>query len=256
MQFILYPEVLSLTIPAPSLREPENFNSRVSHLNLKWAKMELKTLLSILLFINSSGLPLAFMILYRKSLASAGFLLIYASISKNSYWLFSLTEDVAHEMCQNNDSGKWSHRLDKAPREWAALHTSLVPTSVCADPAVTRITWGGAWHSLCPLNLFCVAIGVITVLWTFVLEEYISHTNRLLTFSNCKLREDFYWCAGDKRSLVPIPQSSTMIKLQLGRRQIWSPFLTYLNRVLVSDYVIKETAYRGLFYSRTCTTKL
>lgn len=68
--------------------------------------MELKTLLSILLFINSSGLPLAFMILYRKSLASVGFLLIYASISKNSYWLFSLTEDVAHEMCQNNDSGK------------------------------------------------------------------------------------------------------------------------------------------------------
>lgn len=191
-----------------------------------------------------------------ESLASVGFLLIYTSISKNSYWLFSLTEDVAHEMCQNNDSGKWSHRLDTAPRERAALHTSLVHASVCADPAVTRITWGGAWHSPCPLNLFCVAIGVITVLWTFVLEEYISHTNRLLTFSNCKLREDFYWCAGDKRSLVPIPQCSRMIKLQLWKRQIWSPFLTYLNRVLVSAYIIKETVYRDLFHSGTCATKL
>lgn len=177
--------------------------------------------------------------------------MIYTSISKNSYWPFPLTEDVAHEICQNNDSGKWSHRLDKAPREWAALHNSLVPTSVCTNPAV-----GGAWQSPCPLNLFCVAIGVITVLWTFVLEEYISHTNRLLTFSNCKLREDFYWCAGDKRSLVPIPQSSRMIKLQQWKRQIWSPFLTCLNRVLVSAYIIKETAYRDLFHSGTCATKL
>lgn len=196
------------------------------------------------------------MSLYGKSLASVGFLLIYTSLSKNSYWLFSLTEDVAHEMCQNNDSGKWSHRRDRAPREWAALHTSLVPASACADPAVTRITWGGAWHSPCLLNLFCVAIEVITVLWTFVLEEYISHTNRLLTFSNCKLREDFYWCAGDKRSLVPLPQSSTMIKLQLGKRQIWSTFLTHLNRILVSAFIIKESAYRDLFHSGTCTTKL
>lgn len=136
------------------------------------------------------------MILCRKLLSSIGFPLIYTNISKNSYWLFSLTEDVAHEMCQNNDSGKWSHRLDKAPREWAALHTSLVPTSLWADPAVMRITWGGAWHSPCPLNLFCVAIGVM--LWTFVLKGYISRTDRLLTFSNCKLKEDFYWCAGDK----------------------------------------------------------
>jgi len=68
--------------------------------------MELKSLLSILLLITSFGLPLAFMILYRKSLALVGFLLIYMSISESSYWLFSLTEDVAHEMCQNNDSGK------------------------------------------------------------------------------------------------------------------------------------------------------
>lgn len=103
-------------------------SSCVSHLNLKWSEMHLKTLLSILLFINSFGLPLAFMILYRKSLASVRFLLIYTSLSKNSYWLFSLTEDVAHEMCQNNDSGKWSHRLDKASRERAALHTSLIHT--------------------------------------------------------------------------------------------------------------------------------
>lgn len=202
--------------------------------------MELDTLFCILLFINSFTLPLAFMILCRKSSAVVGFLLIYTSISKNSYWLFSLTEDVAHEMCQNNDSGKWSHRLDKAPREWAALHTSLVPTSVCTDPAVTRITWGSAWHSPCPLNLFRVAIGVITVLWTFVFEEYISHTNRLLTFSNCKFREDFYWCAGDNRPHVPIPQSSTMIKPQLEKRQIRSHFLTYLNKVLVSAYIIEK----------------
>lgn len=145
MNFIY--QSLSLTIPTPRSGEPENFNSFFSHLKLKWSKLELKTLLSILLFINSFGLPLTFMILYGKSLASVGFLLIYTSLSKNSYCLFSLTEDVAHEMCQNNDSGKWSHRLDRAPREWAALHTSLVPTSESADPAVTRITWGGAWHS-------------------------------------------------------------------------------------------------------------
>lgn len=151
-------------------------------------------------------------------------------------------------MCQNNDSGKWSHRLDRAPRERAALHTSLVPTSVYADPAVTRITWGGAWHSPCLLNLFCVAIEVITVLWTFVLKEYISHTNRLLTFSNCKLRGDFYWCAGDKRSLVPLSKSSTMIKLQLGKRQILSPFLTRLNRVLVSAYIIK-TQHTEIYFT-------
>jgi len=140
-------------------------------------------------------------------LPSVGFLLIYTSMSKNSYWLFSLTEDVAHEICQHNDSGKWSHRPDKAPREWVALHTWLVPTSVCADPAVTRATWGGAWHPPCPLNLFSVATGVITVLWTFVLKEYISHTNKLLTFSNCKLIEDF--CAGDKRSHVPVKHWET-----------------------------------------------
>ena len=239
---------------------PDQVNQRtsipVSHLNLKWGKMELKSLLSILLLITSFGLPLAFMILYRKSLALVGFLLIYMSISESSYWLFSLTEDVAHEMCQNNDSGKWSHRVDEAPRERVALHTSLVPISVCANPAVTRITWGGAWHSLCPLNLFCVAIGVITVLWTFVLEEYISHTNRLLTFGNCKLRADFYWCAGGERSLVPVRQSSTIIKLQLGKRQIRTSFLTYLNRVLVSAYLIKEIAYRDLFCSGTCAIKL
>lgn len=158
-------------------------------------------------------------------------------------------------MCQNNDSGKWSHRLDRAPRMSGLAHFTG-PTSVCADPAVTRITWGGAWHSPCLLNLFCVAIEVITVLWTFVLKEYISHTNRLLTFSNCKLREDFYWCARDKRSLVPLLQFSTMIKLQQKKRQIWSLFLTCLNRVLASAYLIKNSAYRDLFHSRTCATKL
>lgn len=218
--------------------------------------MELKTLLSVFLFINSFSLPLATMILYRKSLASGGFLLIYTSVSKSSYWLFSLTEDVAHEMCQHNDSGKWSHRPDKAPREWVALHTWLVPTSVCADPAVMRTTWGGAWHSLCPLNLLCAETGVITVLWAFVLEEYISHTISYWLSVIANLWKIFYLCAGDKRSLVPIPQSSRMIKLKLWKRQIWSPFLNSLSRVLVSAYIIKETAYRDLFHGGTCTTKL